>query len=96
MTDWINALNCFSENALSMACDTYLRNQPRRRPTPGDIRALAGNTNQTVGNQRGDRNRLSRDELIILEGVLETARRWLNIPSLRAHGEKSLAFWDSK
>ena len=44
--------------------------------------------------QRGDRNTLSMDERYTLEErVLPTARKWLDIPSLRDHGLKTLAYW---
>lgn len=36
--DWVNALSEYSQSAIEHACETYLRDQPRRRPTPGEIR----------------------------------------------------------
>lgn len=47
--------------------------------------------------QMGDRSRLTRDqEFILEEKVLPTARRWLRIPTLPAHGKKTLAYWGSQ
>ena len=43
LDDWVDALSIFPQPAIEYACRTYLRNQPRRRPTPGDIRAAALN-----------------------------------------------------
>lgn len=40
MGDWIDALHSFSQPAIEHACSLYLRNQPRRRPTPGDIATI--------------------------------------------------------
>lgn len=37
--DWVDMISQFSEADINRACSTYLRDQPRRRPTPGDIRA---------------------------------------------------------
>ena len=36
--DWVKALISVPRHAIETACETYLRDQPRRRPTPGDIR----------------------------------------------------------
>lgn len=38
LEDWVNVLSEYSQDAIGHACDSYLRDQPRRRPTPGDIR----------------------------------------------------------
>lgn len=37
MTDWIRLLHGMPRHAISTACDGYIRDQPRRRPSPGDI-----------------------------------------------------------
>lgn len=37
MMDWIRVLRDMPQQAISASCDGYLRDQPRRRPTPGDI-----------------------------------------------------------
>ena len=41
MMDWLRLLDGYSKAAIEHACDGYLRDQPRRRPTPGDILARA-------------------------------------------------------
>lgn len=44
--------------------------------------------------KNGDRNSLSFDQRDLLENqVLPTAREWLKIPELRAHGAQTLEFW---
>lgn len=37
LADWIEALVEFPAEAVDHACRGYMRDQPRRRPTPGDI-----------------------------------------------------------
>lgn len=39
--DWADILEGIPQDALSKACTAYLRNEPRRKPTPGAIYALA-------------------------------------------------------
>lgn len=39
--DWLECLTSISQQAIEHACSAYLRDQPRRRPTPGDIRGRA-------------------------------------------------------
>ena len=39
--DWLSCLTSISQRAIENACGAYLRDQPRRRPTPGDIRGRA-------------------------------------------------------
>lgn len=41
MVDWLTCLHGFEKAHLAHAFDSYLRDQPRRRPTPGDIRQRA-------------------------------------------------------
>lgn len=42
----------------------------------------------------GDKNKLSHDELQLLETkILPTARRWLNIAGLEEHAMKTLRYW---
>ena len=93
--DWIEALSPFSQPAIDNACRRYLHNQPRRRPTPGDIRAAAqafGKNGSEAKN--GAKAELTRDDLHILETkILPTARRWLGIPDLADHGRKTLEYW---
>jgi len=71
--------------------------ETRSWPTPKElIRAASlarGDTSQDPG--RGDRSKLSHDELVSLENtILPTARRWLGIPGLAEHGEKTLTYWN--
>ena len=93
MDDWLKALGGFSQPALEHACDSYLRDQPRRRPTPGDIRFRASSFRVTNSGE-GKRDALSHDERELLEGkILPTARRWLSIPGLAEYGQKTLEYW---
>lgn len=41
LADWIEDLQTIPQWAIDDACRTYRRDQPRRRPTPGDIRNRA-------------------------------------------------------
>jgi hypothetical protein len=97
--DWIAALSGFSQDQISGACSQYMRQEPKRRPTPADIRVFIletrGNSETQTG--RGDRNSLTRDEAQLLyEKVLPAARRMLTIPGLREHAEKTLAYWGER
>jgi hypothetical protein len=40
-TDWADVLDGMPEQAISKACLAYLKDEPRRKPTPGAIYALA-------------------------------------------------------
>ena len=43
---------------------------------------------------KGDRSKLNFDKLDILENqILPTARRWLKIPGLKEHGQRTLDYW---
>lgn len=43
---------------------------------------------------KGSRDGLTSSEVYTLETrVLPTARRWLGIPGLRDHAERTLAYW---
>lgn len=101
LDDWVAALIAFPRQAIEHACGAYLRDQPRRRPTPGDIRAKAQafklpGSQQTTG--RGDKLKLSHDELRILEDqILPTARRWVRqFPSLADQGQATLDYWGER
>ena len=39
--DWADVLHGFTREAIQKACLRYLREEPRRRPTPGSIYAIA-------------------------------------------------------
>lgn len=97
--DWIEALAPFSQIAIDLACKKYIVDQPRRRPTPGDIRSKIRQPSVGQGAQtdRGDRTKLTPDELDLLEdNILPTARRWLQIPGLAEAGQKTLAYWGAR
>lgn len=50
-----------------------------------------------AGQGSGDIEKMTRDERFILEDkVIPTAERWMNIPGLREHAEKTLAHWGRK
>lgn len=53
LMDWLEVLEGFSEDDINRSCAAYLRDQPRRRPGPGDIRAGA----LTFRKERMDRQR---------------------------------------
>lgn len=40
-SDWVEVLGGMPQAAVQQACVQYLRNEPRRRPTPGAILELA-------------------------------------------------------
>lgn len=43
---------------------------------------------------KGDPTTLNSSQQIVLhDEVLPTAERWLKIPGLKAHAEKTLAYW---
>ncbi len=47
--------------------------------------------------QENPKDGLSYDEMAILETrVLPTAKRWLTIPGLADHGEKTVEYWGEK
>lgn len=75
------------------------RSKYRVWPSAGELAEAAELANsrrssEAIPNQRGDRNRLSRDELLLLDNeVLPTARRWLNIPGLASHAKQTLTYW---
>ena len=95
MLDWIKALSGYSQEAISAACDEYIRREKKRRPTPADILSLIGNSRtQGADAGTGDRNSLSVDERRKLETeILPRARRLLDVPGLSEHARKTLAFW---
>lgn len=92
--DWANVLEPLSQPDIESACEMYLRNQSRRKPTPGDIYELA-QVNQKPGvSGRGDRSTLSHSDLALLdEKAIPNSRRWLGIPGLEDHGRKFLEYW---
>lgn len=53
--DWVDILGDLPQHAIAEACRKWLRLEPRKRPTPGDIRALAMDK---VGDEIKTRDRL--------------------------------------
>ena len=95
LVDWVKSLAGFSAEQIEAGCQSYIRSQPRNRPTPADLRNMIGRGHQQSA-QRGSKESLSMDERHILETqILPTARRWLDLPGLRSHGESTLAYWGS-
>ncbi len=92
--DWVDFLCPFSRAAIEHACTSYMRDQPRQKPSPGAIRSRAQAFQGNKEASTGDKSELTADQLHLLENkILPTARRWLDIPDLREHGEKTLAYW---
>ena len=100
LKDWVAALAPYPQHVIERACERYLRNQPRRRPTPGDIRAICEARQETKSDSaapQGDRSKLTYDELDLLESkVLPTARKWVGIPGLEQFGRDTLAYWGER
>ena len=93
--DWVKALTGFSADQIEAGCQSYLRNQPSRRPTPADVRnRIQGVYQQAEQSGRGSRKSLSADERYTLETkIIPNARRWLGIKGLADHGRQTLEFW---
>lgn len=67
-------------------------------PSPTDITDVATELRRAAGGGQaeevGNRSALSFDDQVILETrVIPNARNMLNVPGLRAHGEKTLGYW---
>lgn len=94
MTDWINALAEFTQADIGAACDSCIR-ESVYRPTPADIRKrIEEKRSPKIGGTRGDRSKLTADEVALLDGqIIPTARRWLMTPHLAKHGRQTLEFW---
>lgn len=71
-------------------------------PSAGEVREACEYVNATKTKgaaqpiQTGDRSTLGRDQLLLLDQVLTTARRWLDIPGLAHHGRSTLEYWGEK
>lgn len=100
LTDWAKMLGTFSQASIEHACDAYLRDQPRARPTPGNIRQRCVAYTETRHGLSSDdpKLQLSVDELQLLETkVLPTARRWVaESPSLAVQGARTMAHWGER
>lgn len=59
--DWIEALLPFSQYAIKTACTNYLREEPRRRPTPGSVVAYAHKANRQVEARRAEQDAMLSD-----------------------------------
>jgi hypothetical protein len=59
--DWIEALLPFSQYAIKTACTNYLREEPRRRPTPGSVVAYAHKANREVEARRAEQDAILSD-----------------------------------
>ena len=91
--DWVDVLEPLSQPDIDRACKKWMRTQRGRKPTPGDIYALAQVNQKPVVGDRGDRGTLSHDERVLLEEkVIPTARHWLG-SGLDEHGRKTLEYW---
>jgi hypothetical protein len=69
------------------------RSWPTSKELIEAISRIRGTTKQQDPS-RGDKSKLSHDELVLLEKkILPTARRWLSMPGLDAHGMQTLDYW---
>lgn len=96
LADWIRVLDGYTADQIEAACQGYLRANPKRRPTPADVRDRISSTQvHREGQQdKGDQTKLSPDEYSKLHNeILPTARRWTGIPALKEHGFKTLDYW---
>jgi len=72
--DWVEALWPFARKSIDAACKVYLRDQPRRRPTPGEIR------NRAEGQERLAREADATDGLSVDEEAVAdfaVSRGWM-------------------
>lgn len=79
--DWITALVAFPREAIAAACDGYLRDQPRRRPTPGDIASRAGGwqqqrARQSLGGENATDAQRRAVEWAVMTGRLSRENAW--------------------
>lgn len=99
MADWIKALTGFSQEQIEAGCSDYIRTQPRKRPTPADVRSRIRTVQPGLYSDK--KAGLSRDELGTLETkVLPTAREWVRkYPDgsvLHRHGMNTLEHWGER
>lgn len=94
MQDWVTALTGYSQGQIGGACELYLRQEPKRRPTPADIRRIISENRGGASANRGAKENLTLDQRALLDTkILPTARRWTQIPGLKDLGENTLAYW---
>ena len=97
IVDWVRALSGYSQEQISAACDMHLRDQKSGRPKPADILGRISNGSSGGGMGRGDKSKLSRDAIVLLEStVLPNARKWLSIPGLADQGRQTLEYWGER
>lgn len=97
MMDWLDALSDLTEQQISDACREWMR-ENTHRPSPAAIRAKVRRPRPETGGagHRGDKTKLSHDNLYLLESeILPTAREWAagSRHSLREHGKRTLEYW---
>lgn len=98
MDDWLAFLAPLSRKSIENAVAAYMRDEPRVRPTPGDIRAKARQFQGNSATVDGDRSALDMNSRFILENrVLPGARRWISDyppgSPLYRHAEQTLNYW---
>lgn len=76
LLDWVRELDGCSQPAIDAACRSYLREEPRRRPTPGDILARSQSHDQARAKRdiRAGAGALSDDEALVVEWAVKTNR----------------------
>lgn len=94
IVDWVKALTGHTQDQIEAACEMHLRDAKTHRPKPADILGRIKGGGSATGHGRGDRSKLSADEIVLLDAkVLPAARRWLNMPGLADHGRQTLNYW---
>lgn len=90
VAEWVNRVTAYLEE----------KSKYRVWPSVGEVTEACEliNARKSAGGkptQRGDKNKLTRDQLFQLETeILPTARRWVeNYPSLAQHARQTLEFW---
>lgn len=73
LKDWVQALQRYSQAAIERACSTYLSDQPRRRPGPGDIERRAATAQKDADRKRGEGG-LSAEQARAADWAVTTGR----------------------
>lgn len=74
LTDWVAMLSGMTQAAISHACDSYLRDQPRRRPTPGDIYARAKAHDEQTRRKAAAGGPLSAAQIEVVDWACQSGR----------------------
>ena len=76
LVEWAQILAPHSQPAIDHACRSYVKDQPRRRPTPGDILSRAENFDNARERHRliGDGRDLSEVQAKVIEWAVTTGR----------------------